>query len=783
MGVASLVFAVAFYLEAAVLGRIFYERDILTVWHAEISALRGAVAAGRWPVWNPWVGFGEPLWANPSMQVLYPATWLHAFFAPARVYSIQIVLQTALSAAGMFALARRFGLSVPAAATSAMAWSASGPFVSMASLWHHFSGAALIPWVLLAADRAAAGPRPALAWAAAVALQLLAGSADMAAVTHLMMAPLLVRRIFEQRTGTGAGAAVLRIAAAWALALSLAAAQWLPTLEIAQRSARRSLPDATRDAWSLHPVVAAQAVYPVLPSVLPLRADVRGDLYEGEHPFLLSVHLGLGLAMMALAGFATCPRGWRIALLLTMAVSATLALGRHAPLHAWAAAAIPGIGSLRYPVKFLMPAVAAFALLAGAGFDGLSSGLRWRWLVLAPAAMVWMAGALLFASLHLRSGWWAGWLEGGDAAGLLAAAAAPLALALAGALVTLCCLVAAAARGARPSVATLAAVAAVSQLVVATRPLNRTAPQEILDVVPPAVAAVSDGRQRRLFVYDYAESPGSAERHLGRRHGFQVAAPPGRDQMLAEMMAATLYMVPPIHARWQLAGSFDADLLKLHARPVAELLALRTAVEGTPVHGRVLALGAVGSVIALHRSGLEDLSHAAALPGLFPEPIHVFRVRNPVPRVYAVAGVWPAEGKSALDALVDPRFDPHRMLVLPHGPLRTAPAAFTAHVRTLEMHPDLWQVSATLSHPGYVVFVDAYDPGWKARIDGTPAPVLRANVAFRAVAVGAGTHAIELAYRPDGLRWGLALSGAASAGWVVAVAATFRRGRPGPSPA
>ena len=64
------------------------------------------------------------------------------------------------------------------------------------------------------------------------------------------------------------------------------------------------------------------------------------------------------------------------------------------------------------------------------------------------------------------------------------------------------------------------------------------------------------------------------------------------------------------------------------------------------------------------------------------------------------------------------------------------------------------------SDPGFVVLADAFDPGWRAEVDGRPAPVLRANVAFRAVAVPEGRHVVAMAYRPPAVGQGLTLSAA-----------------------
>jgi len=58
---------------------------------------------------------------------------------------------------------------------------------------------------------------------------------------------------------------------------------------------------------------------------------------------------------------------------------------------------------------------------------------------------------------------------------------------------------------------------------------------------------------------------------------------------------------------------------------------------------------------------------------------------------------------------------------------------------------------------GYLVVRESFARGWRASVDGTGAPVLRANGKHRAVPVPPGRHEVDLRYVPPGLGWGLAL--------------------------
>jgi hypothetical protein len=232
-------------------------------------------------------------------------------------------------------------------------------------------------------------------------------------------------------------------------------------------------------------------------------------------------------------------------------------------------------------------------------------------------------------------------------------------------------------------------------------------------------------------------------------------------------------------------GSYDLDVPGLGSPYVAALGELLRAVEGTPAHLRLLRLGAVSHVVALHDAGFERLERVALVASLFPEPIRVFRVPDARPRTYAVGGAQVADGPAALRALLDPAFDPAREVVLAGGPAAAASPSFSGTSHVASRAGDRVRLEADLSANGYVVLVDAWDPAWRVSVDGRPADLLRANVAFQAVAVSGGHHVIDLRYRPATLPWGLALTGLAVAAGVTVYfrnSSPRRIGSVGPDP-
>jgi hypothetical protein len=146
----------------------------------------------------------------------------------------------------------------------------------------------------------------------------------------------------------------------------------------------------------------------------------------------------------------------------------------------------------------------------------------------------------------------------------------------------------------------------------------------------------------------------------------------------------------------------------------------------------------------------------------------------------------------ALAAVSRCSFRPDRTVVLDPTSYRqrgpgslSAPRGRTAatdRARVTSRSAGALSVRATSKRPGWLVVRQTFAPGWQATVDGHPVPVQRADVAFQAVRLPAGTHTVRLLYRPASVSIGLVvsvLSALVAAGLCLVAFLWRRRARPG----
>ena len=177
-------------------------------------------------------------------------------------------------------------------------------------------------------------------------------------------------------------------------------------------------------------------------------------------------------------------------------------------------------------------------------------------------------------------------------------------------------------------------------------------------------------------------------------------------------------------ARYGAFGSFDVDQRGLYPRELDQLTRLPWSLDDdATARIRLLQLGGVSHVVALHTKGFETLREIARFPSVYAEPIRVFRVEEPLPRSYVAEGVRVVPDDQALAALVDPRFDFRREVLLTEGlPPRRPGGDSAGESRVVSYLPDRVEMDVTARRAAVVVLLDSFDPGWRAWVDGEPAP-------------------------------------------------------------
>ncbi len=138
------------------------------------------------------------------------------------------------------------------------------------------------------------------------------------------------------------------------------------------------------------------------------------------------------------------------------------------------------------------------------------------------------------------------------------------------------------------------------------------------------------------------------------------------------------------------------------------------------------------------------------------------------------SAVTAADDEDALTLMREPAFDPATTVVLARGDALSWSPTRPSSARITHYAPERIEIELETSAPGYLVLADAWYPGWQATMDGERAPIQRADLLFRAVAVTAGQHHIIFTFRPASVWAGMSISMAALVGLGITLSKTKR---------
>lgn len=353
--------------------QVLYGHDVNQNYNWE-KAVRFALEHGRLPLWDPFVLSGFPVLADFQTGALYPPSMLLRVLPLNQFLVWNVALHLWIAGAGAYLLCRQLGTSRLAATMGAIAFSLAGVLTSRLAGGHlHFLYAtAWLPLVVALALRSASDsrllPHPALV--VVLALQYLPGYVQffvysLAAVglsylcTAFTDGPVRVMPGRLIRSG-------VQLAVLVGLVVALAAIQLLPAFRLLPEMGRTSGIDyesATR--WSLELRDLVTVIFP------RAFADVTKSFHEDTGALLWEKvsYVGVALPLLAPLGLYAGRRRPELLFFGVLALAALLlAFGRYLPFYQAHYALFSGF---RYPGRLLPLWSLAVVVLGAVGVDTL----------------------------------------------------------------------------------------------------------------------------------------------------------------------------------------------------------------------------------------------------------------------------------------------------------------------------------------------------------------------------------------------------------------------------
>jgi hypothetical protein len=727
-------------------GAVTIPWDAKSQFQPELQFLATSLAHGESPFWTPNIYAGWPQIADPQSLIFSPLHLALAALTPAPSLRQADLVTFAYLFAGSLALVLYFrdrGWHPGGAMVAALVFAFGGSAASRLQHTGQIISLSYLPISLWLVARTMERASWAYGLAAGVAVGLLAVGRDQVAMLGLYVIAGYVLAFWLDGPGRLARvkATLLPLTASGVTAIAIAIVPIVMSALLAADSNRPEIGFQSAGLGSLHPVHLLMLAFADLygaadPAVeywgppSPVWSDTigggrlflaqnMGQIYSGILAILLISGLGIAQGLL----WAREIRFFFIALIAGL----VYALGWYTPIFRLMYDVLPGVELFRRPADATFIVGLMIAVNAGYLVHRLLSGtapLGRRFLLIEIAFI----GALVVAAVAIAV-----------AAGQLGVAAVPIAtgIVFAAAGIALIVLVARLAP-------THPLVAAVLVLAFATGDLAWNKAPDESSGLPPS-------RYDALLPQTRDETVALLEKKLAG-----TAAPDRRDRV---ELIGIAYHWPNLG----LASGFD----HLFAQNPLRLrdFALTTGVKDTVA---VPEQRPFTPLFPSYRSALADLFGVRFIltgvpveridPALRPGDLdmiartadaYVYENPRALPRVMFVHDYRVVDFESMIRSGWPASVDPRRTLLLEHAPAR-APAggAGTGTARIVAYANTEVTVDVEAATGGFLLLNDVWHPWWRAEVDGGPAPILKADVLFRAVQVEPGRHRIRFVFHP-----------------------------------
>ena len=141
------------------------------------------------------------------------------------------------------------------------------------------------------------------------------------------------------------------------------------------------------------------------------------------------------------------------------------------------------------------------------------------------------------------------------------------------------------------------------------------------------------------------------------------------------------------------------------------------------------------------------------------DDVRLLRLNNYGPRAWLAVEAKETDDRTALAAMQSDEFDPWITAYIADPlPFPVVPNQAFTSFRFEVREPERLVMSFRTPTDSLLVLSEIYYPGWRAAVDGVPTPILRADVALRAVAVRAGEHRVEMVFDPWSVKIGIGIT-------------------------
>jgi hypothetical protein len=722
----------------------FLEQNFVYRLFAAVSLKQGVI-----PFWNPYVFSGMPFLADVQAAVLYPLNLALTLFATQdwlspMLVEYQIILHIAMAGCFMYLLAREFGTSRSGALLSGITFMFCGFFTTHIFHANLVQAAAWFPLAIFLFKRAV--DRTSILYMALTALCLsvifFCGYPQLMVHIYYWLAAYyvfgLVVRIRQKTSPLPEVKKALLFAGLVVLAIGISGVQMLTTQELAQNSVRPKLEFNESCEGSFRPY---RFITMVVPNYFgqPQKSaywgmsdsDVRGGMHNYWETAIYTGIIPLALAVIAALVIRT-----PLSLFLSIMglLSLLLAMGNSFFLYGLAFKFLPALDAFRIPGRFAFMFSISVSILSGLCMTWLQqTGPRYavkpRFLlerILLGATGLFFVVGFLYATGFFKQGivdfLVSSGMYGQSSAkiagyvdreiypavvkgiwifcGFFAAAAAVLVIRLRGKLSgkTTCLL--------------LCSGAFLDFMVFGYGFASGKIDPSVMYEKSPAIEQLQQMQQTEFFRINSRDSnPGTDD--LG-----------GPNMVFRKNQGSVhrLFLMEgynPLRLKRQLVNRKEKTL---------DILNVKLAIATDPVRGTL---------------GL------AQRTGYFP------RCRM----VYDYV-VQPDESK-ILPTMYDSSFDHRKTVVLEEKPsIAPDTGAFDTSwtCRITDYTLNSMEMNVTTNKNGFLVLSEIYYPSWKARVDGKPAPLYRADYALRAIPVEKGRHSVSCYFSKDVFHKGLMLS-------------------------